>query len=128
MLGGGGVLAWYLLTSHTPTPAQAPMQTHCISHIPRDWLKQQLAVQLHLSEDQITEEVQRGKQIQDIASAQGLSPEQLYQKERQLLQEGNTMWLSQGCIPPHVATVQSQRFGQLSQQAVDATFTQLFRG
>jgi hypothetical protein len=128
VLGGGGVLVWYLLTSHAPAQTQAPMQTHCISHIPRDWLKQQLAVQLHLSEDQITAEVQRGEQIQDIASAQGISPQQLYQMEKQLMQEGNTMWLRQGCIPPPVATAQSQRFDQLSPQALDATFTQLFRG
>ena len=53
---------------------------------------------LHLTEAQVKMEVHAGKSMQRIAAGQGISEEQLYQMELQLMHAGNVRWQKQGCL------------------------------
>ena len=43
-------------------------------------------------------EVPAGKSVHRIAAGQGISEEQLYQVELQLMHAGNARWQKQGCL------------------------------
>ena len=101
------MLAWRLLAA-PPAPTstnstvsiQAKQQpAGCTSaRIPVDTVLQVAASSLHLSVEQIKTQIAAGKTIARVATAQGITPQQLHSIELNALQTANNRWLSMGCI------------------------------
>ncbi len=109
VLGGGGLLAWQLLPHQgasngnaNPTVAKgkATALDPCRSRLPVDKLRQGVADGLHLSVDQVKDEVHVGKKIQDIAAERGVSQKQLYALEIRSYQDGLAYYQRIGCLQP----------------------------
>lgn len=112
VFGGGGLLAWQLLshqgTGGTGGNGAVPATTKavdtapnpCKSRLPADNIRQEVAAGLHLSVDQVKDQVHAGKKIQDIATSQGVSQGQLHTLELQAYQDGLAYYQRIGCLHP----------------------------
>lgn len=121
VLGGGTGLAWHLV-SHQPTlhkstmtiPTQQPsplpqpsVVTIACAHYPSsydDALRQELAQGLHLTVPQIAAQIRAGKSIQEIASAQHISPDQVSGIERYAYKVSDAQMVKGGCMSQATAT------------------------
>ena len=144
VLGGGTLLAWQLV-SHQPTlqkstfqkanvtfPTQQPsplpqpsVVTIDCAHYPSsydDALRQELAQGLHLAVAQVTTQVRAGKSIQDVATAQHISPQQLSGIERYAYKVSDVQLVKGGCMSQATATKHPHE----SASALNHDFTLLF--
>jgi hypothetical protein len=99
VLGGGTLLVWQLV-SHQPTLQKADVTIDC-AHYPsgyHDALRQELAQGLHVTVTQVTAQVRAGKQIQDVAAAQHVSPDQLSGLERYAYKVTDVQLVHGGCM------------------------------
>jgi uncharacterized protein (DUF433 family) len=135
ILGGGGVLAWQLLSHSTPAgtsgapkgSAGGGLPPGCTgARIPVDTVQQETANGLHLTVDQVTTQVQAGKTVAQIATARGITPEQLRALEIHALQVANARWLQMGCITQQDVDSNMQR-DVGSPAYMDEEFTDYFR-
>jgi RNA polymerase sigma factor (sigma-70 family) len=95
--------------------------------LPWNWIKEQFPAQLHLTVEQMKAEVQAGKNVQEIAAAQGISAQQLYDIETQIYHEANTRWLQQGQISQQGFDENAQRFQTVPQAAVNEQITSFYK-
>lgn len=144
ILIGGVALALQLLSrpqnapaSSTPGSANAtqpasiskvgtPAANTCAPRLPWDMIKQDVANGLHLTVVQVTTQVHSGKNIQEVAAAQGFSPQQLHTLEINALRRGNAYWLRVGCIDQQGANDNEQRYTIETLQQLNDDFTTLF--
>ncbi len=95
--------------------------------LPWDWIKQQFPAQLHLTVEQMKAEVQAGKNVQEIAAAQGISAQQLYDIEAQIHQEANSRWLQQDHLSQQSFAENEQRFQALTPKEINEAFTSFYK-
>jgi hypothetical protein len=138
ILGGAGLLAWQLASHpnapivYNSTPASgnppAKQPTGCTgAREPVDTIQQQMAQGLHLTVAQVQVRVLAGKTITQIATEQGLTPDQLYNVEIQALHFANDHWLSMGCITQQDVQ-DNMRRDTGSPAYMDEEFTNWFKG
>ena len=127
VLGGGGVLAWQLLSPAAGKIGGLGLPQGCTgARIPRDTIRQETANGLHLTVAQVQTQVRAGKTMAQIAAAQGLTPEQLRTLEIHALQVANARWLQMGCITQQDVDSNMQR-DVGSPAFMDEEFTDIFR-
>jgi len=137
ILAGGGIGLVSLLNSHqqtasaTPTSAskagqQSLPQACTPARIPLNVVAQEAASGLHLTVDQVKGQVHAGKTFAQIATARGITAQQLHALEFHVLQQANNYWLGLGCITRQDVTSNMQR--DVGDAAfMDAEFTDVFR-
>ena len=144
VLGGGALLMWQLgshqptlqkstfqkanvtFTTQQPTPLPQPsVVTIDCRHYPsgyHDALRQELAQGLHLTVAQVTAQIRAGKSIQDVATAQHISPDQLSGMERYAYKVSDGQMVKGGCMSQATATKHPHE----SASALNHDFTLLF--
>jgi hypothetical protein len=95
--------------------------------LPWDWITQQFPAKLHLTIEQMKTEVQTGKNVQEIAAAQGISAQQLYDVEAQIHHEANSMWLQQDHLSQQSFAENEQRFQALTPEEINEAFTRFYK-
>ena len=137
ILAGGGIGMLNLLHTHqsiaNTTPASASkvgrqsLPQGCTSaRIPFNVVARDAASGLHLTVDQVKAQVHAGKTFAQVATARGISSQQLRALEIHALQQANNYWLGLGCITQQDVTSNMQRdVGDAAY--MDAEFTDLFR-
>lgn len=136
--GGGGMLIWQLVTHATPAASNgttsstgaikpAPTQpSGCGPRLPWDFMNQEVASRLHLSVAQIKTQVLAGKTIQDVATAQRISMDQLHSIEVQILRDAYNKFVSMGCYTQQEADAGFQQDSSETPAELNADFTRYF--
>ena len=91
-------------------------------------LKQRVAERLHLSVDQITAQVSSGKQIADVAAAQGVSAGQLHTIILDAYQAAFDQAVRDGTYTQAQADQYMSGYRSRTASALDGTITEMFGG
>src|SRR5262249_48947631 len=115
-------------TNSTITNKQANSNCGQGSLPPAYWntLLQQAAQGLHLSVAQVKAQIKGGKSIQDVASAQGISAQQLQSIETSALQAANNQMVAMKCEPQAQANANVQYYVNKGPQDMNDRFTHWF--
>jgi hypothetical protein len=137
ILAGGGIGLVNLLHSQQPTASATPASARKVgqqslpqgctpARIPRNVVAQDAANSLHLTVDQVKAQVHAGKSFAQIATARGITEQQLRALEINALQQANNYWFGLGCITQQdVASNMQRDVGDTA--FMDAEFTDMFR-
>jgi hypothetical protein len=137
VLAGGGIGLVSLLNSHQPVASATPAAASKVgqqsisqgcspARIPLNVVTQDAASGLHLTVDQVKDQVHAGKTFAQIATARGITAQQLRALEIHSLQQANNYWLGLGCITRQDVSNNMQRdVGDVVY--MDAEFTDIFR-
>jgi hypothetical protein len=91
-------------------------------------VKQHIAQGLHLTVDQVTSEVSSGKQIADVAAAQGISRSQLHTIELNAYQTAFNQAIQKGTYTPDQANTYMENYRQRAPGKLNDSVTILFGG
>ena len=91
-------------------------------------VKQQIAQGLHLTVDQVTAEVSAGKQIADVARAQGISNTQLHTIELNAYQTAFNQAVQKGTYTQDQANTYMENYRQRDPGQLNNSITALFGG
>ena len=92
-----------------------------------DTIFQQTAQGLHLSVAQAKAQIKGGKSIQDVASEQGISAQQLQNIEISALQAANNLLVAMKCQSQEQADAHVQYYTSQGPQEMNLNFTRWFR-
>lgn len=98
------------------------------SHAFLDTVQQHIAQGLHLTADQVTAQVSGGKQITDVAAAQGVSPDQLHTIELDAYQAAFDQAVQQGVYTQSEAVGYMNNYRQRDPGRLNDEVTFLFGG
>jgi len=134
VIGAGTFLVWHFASLHSqaaPTQQKSTAPTHpppvridC-KHYPssyHDTLRQELAEELHLTVAQVTAQIRAGKTLQDVAAAQNISADQLFDLERFAYKVIDGQLVQGGCMSQDIP---HQQFNE-SASDLNHDFTRLF--
>jgi hypothetical protein len=137
ILAGGGIGLVSLLNAHQSTASGIPASASKVgqqslpqgctpARIPLNVVAQDAAHGLHLTVDRVKAQVHAGKTFAQIATARGITAQQLRALEIHALQQANNYWLGLGCITRQDVTNNMQRdVGDAAY--MDSEFTDAFR-
>jgi hypothetical protein len=141
LLGGVLVIGGIMMAASLFTPGASSVHTSATpagssskqlpsvctgARLPIATVLQETADGVHLTVAQVESQVRSGKTIAQVASAQGISPQQLRTIELHALQAANDQWVRLGCITQQDAASNMQRDTGAADY-MDAEFTDWFR-